>query len=216
MQQVVSPPPAQTEERPHACPRPGRPRSERARDAILKSTLKLVQSIGFEELSIEAIAADADVGKATIYRWWPDKATLLADAFADSAAQELRFPDTGSLQSDMSLQMNRLIRILRGRRGRILAALIGGGQSDSKLLEAFRERFMKPRRKEAYATLRRGIERGELPPNVDLDLVLDALYGPLFLRYLVRHQPITKGFVDRICDVVLQGFLAKGEEQARR
>src|SRR5271167_2124903 len=85
---------------------PGRPRSEESRQAILRSTLKLLkQDVGFAELSIEAIAADANVGKTTVYRWWPTKGALVADAFSNSAEHELRFPNTGSVQNDMSLQM---------------------------------------------------------------------------------------------------------------
>src|ERR1700722_11420533 len=87
---------------------PGRPRSEESRQSILRSTLKLLkQDGGFPELSIEAIAADANVGKTTVYRWWPTKAALVADAFSASADEELRFPNTGSVLGDMSLQMRR-------------------------------------------------------------------------------------------------------------
>src|SRR5215471_387527 len=109
---------------------PGRPRCEQARRAILQSTLKLLRETGFPELSIEAIAADANVGKATVYRWWPNKAALVADAFFSMTDAKLRFPNTGSVRNDMNLQMKQLVRILRGREGRIVAALIGGGQSD--------------------------------------------------------------------------------------
>src|SRR5437764_11266208 len=147
---------------------PGRPRSEDARKAILRSTLKLLQETGFPDLSIEAIAADADVGKATVYRWWPNKAALVADAFSSSADEELRFPNTGSVRDDVAIQMKHLVRVLRGRRGRIVAALIGGGQSDPELIQAFRERFMMPRRQEAYGILRRGIARGELRKDLNL------------------------------------------------
>jgi len=185
---------------------PGRPRSEQARQSILHSTLKLLHDVGFAELSIEAIAADADVGKATVYRWWPHKAALVADAFLSSAELELQFPDTGSVRSDMKLQMKQLIRILRGRRGGIVAALIGGGQSDPELIKAFRERFVRPRRQEAYATLRRAIERGELPRNLDLDLTLDALYGPIYMRFLFRHDCLNARFVNEICDLVIDGL----------
>src|SRR3981081_3925899 len=98
---------------------PGRPRSDDSRQSILRSTLKLLkQQGGFAELSIEAIAADANVGKTTVYRWWPTKAALVADAFSASADKELRFPNTGSVERDMSLQMRRLIRIFRSRRGK--------------------------------------------------------------------------------------------------
>jgi AcrR family transcriptional regulator len=184
---------------------PGRPRSEQARQAIFRSTLDLLRRMGFAELCIETIAHQAGVGKTTVYRWWPSKAALVADAFLSSAEEELRFPDTGSVRHDMRLQIRQLIRILRTERGQVVAALIGGGQSDPELIRAFRERFMRPRRQEAYETLRRGIQRGELPAGLDLDLVLDSLYGPVYLRFLIGHRNLTGSFVDRICDLVLRG-----------
>src|SRR5271167_4499134 len=83
---------------------PGRPRSEESRQSILRSTLKLLkQDGGFAELSIEAVAADASVGKTTVYRWWPTKAALVADAFSTSADEELQFPNTGSVYTDIKV-----------------------------------------------------------------------------------------------------------------
>lgn len=188
---------------------PGRPRCERARQAILSSTLKFLEAKeqGFADLTIEHVAAEANVGKATVYRWWPTKAALVADAFASSVTPKLRFPDTGSVRQDMSQQMEQLVKILRSRRGRVVSAMLGAGQSDVTLIRAFLERFLKPRREEAYATLRRGIARGELPANIDLDLVLDALYGPLYMRFLVRHNSLTPELVDQLCGLVLNGTL---------
>jgi AcrR family transcriptional regulator len=186
---------------------PGRPRSEESRRAILHSTLKLLKRDGgFAELSIEAIAADANVGKTTVYRWWPTKAALVADAFSASADEELRFPNTGSVQNDMSLQMRRLIRIFQSKRGRVVAALLAGGQSDPELIEAFRERFLWPRRRQAYQTLQRGIDRGELPAGSDLNLILDSLYGPIYMRFLIRHFKLEESFADEICGLVLQNL----------
>ena len=186
---------------------PGRPRSEESRQSILRSTLKLLtQDGGFPELSIEAIAADANVGKTTVYRWWPTKAALVADAFFASAEEELQFPNTGSVQKDMSLQMRRLIRIFRSQRGKVVAALLAGGQSDPELIEAFRDRFLWPRRRQAYQTLQRGIDRGELPADSDLDLILDSLYGPIYMRFLIRHDKLDESFADEICGLVLQGL----------
>jgi len=185
---------------------PGRPRSEQSRQAILRSTLKLLrQQGGFPELGIEAIAADANVSKATVYRWWPNKAALVADAFSASAEEELQFPDTGWVRSDMSLQMRRLIRVFRSERGKVVAALLAGGQSDPELIEAFRERFLWPRRKQAYRTLQRGIDRGELPRDSNLDVILDSLYGPIYMRFLIRHAELREDFADQICGIVLQG-----------
>jgi AcrR family transcriptional regulator len=165
--------------------------------------LKLLQASGFPDLSIEAIANDADAGKATVYRWWPTKAALVADAFTSSSLKELRFPDTGSLRKDVSTQMKQLVRILRGRRGRVVAALIGGGQSDPELIQAFRDRFMMPRRLEAYETLCRGVSRGELPANVNMDVLLDSLYGAIYMRFLIHQQGLTEEFVDQVCDLLL-------------
>ncbi len=182
---------------------PGRPRSEQARLSILKSTLKLLAKRGFSEFTIEAVAARARVGKATVYRWWPDKAALIADAFASSTTRKLHFPDTGSVRTDMCQQMRQLVKILRSRRGRIVSAMLGAGQSDNSLIAAFRERFLKPRRQEAYATLRRGIVRGQLRKNVDMDLLLDSLYGPIYMRFLIRHDSLTPEFVDGLCGLTL-------------
>src|SRR5258708_15794109 len=143
---------------------PGRPRSEESRQSILRSTLKLLkQQGGFSELSIEAIAADANVGKTTVYRWWPTKAALVADPFYASADEELRFPNTGSVQSDMSLQMRRLIRIFLSKRGKVVAALLAGGQSDPELIAAVRDSFLWTRRKQPSNTLQHRIDRAELP-----------------------------------------------------
>jgi AcrR family transcriptional regulator len=194
---------------------PGRPRSEQARLAILRSTLKLLEKNGFSELTIEAVAAHAGVGKATVYRWWPNKAALIADAFASSTTRNLHFPDTGSVRTDMSQQMRQLIKIFRSRRGRIVSAILGGGQSDRDLIAAFRERFLWPRRQEAYATVRRGIARGELRKGVDLNLILDSLYGPIYMRFLIRHDKLTPDFVDNLCELVLGGARARQKPWAR-
>jgi AcrR family transcriptional regulator len=192
---------------------PGRPRSEQARVAILRSTLKLLAKNGFPDLTIEAIAAHASVGKATVYRWWPNKAALITDAFATSTTRKLHFPDTGSVRTDMSQQMRQVIKIFRSRRGRILSAILAAGQSDREVIAAFRDRFMRPRRQEAYATVRRGIARGELRKGVDLDLLLDSLYGPIYMRFLIRHDELTPDFVDNLCELVLGGA---GPLQKRR
>jgi len=196
---------------------PGRPRCERARQAILGSTLKFLEARenGFADLTIEHVAAEASVGKATVYRWWPNKAALVADAFASSVTQKLRFPDTGSVRQDMSQQMRQVVKILRSRRGHIVSVMLGAGQSDATLLVAFRERFLRPRRAEAYSTLRRGIGRGELPADLDLDLVLDALYGPIYMRFLIGHDTLTPELVDQLCALVLDGAVRRQSGRSR-
>ena len=184
---------------------PGRPRSEAARQAILRSTLRILARSGFSDFKIEEVADHAEVGKATVYRWWPNKGALIADAFASSTTRKLRFPDTGSVYTDMSQQMHQLIKVFRSRRGRIVSAILAAGQTDKDVIEAFRERFLWPRRREAYRTLRRAIARGELRKDTDLDLLLDSLYGPIYMRFLIQHDRLTLEFVDHLCALVLRG-----------
>lgn len=195
---------------------PGRPRSEQARQAILRSTLQLLGKNGFSDLTIEDIADRAGVGKATVYRWWPNKGALIADAFASSTTRNLRFPDTGSLKTDMSRQMRQLVKVFRSPRGRIVSAILAAGQSDKELIASFRDRFLWPRRREAYDTLRRGVVRGELPRNVDPDLILDSLYGPIYMRFLIQHDRLTPDFVDRLCALVLGGARPHRNGKPRR
>jgi AcrR family transcriptional regulator len=194
---------------------PGRPRSEQARQAILRSTLRILGQSGFSDLTIEDVADHAGVGKATVYRWWPNKGALIADAFASNTTRKLRFPDTGSVFSDMSRQMRQLVKVFRSPRGRIVSAILAAGQSDRDLIAAFRDRFLWPRRQEAYATLRRGIRRGELRKDIDPDLVLDSLYGPIYMRFLIRHDRLTPQFVDRLCALVLGGARPRRKIRSR-
>lgn len=188
---------------------PGRPRSEAARQAILQSTLELLRDGGFEGLTMEAVATGANVGKATLYRWWPNKAALVVDAFAESAHEELRFPDTGSVTEDMERQMVHVVRIFLSRRGKIVSCIVGGGQSDPELICAFRERFLRPRREEAYATLQRGLDRNELRNDTNLDLLLDSLYGPIYMRFLIGHRDLSIDFAKELCRTVMRGYLVQ-------
>ena len=192
---------------------PGRPRSEQARLAILRNTLQILAERGFSAFTIEDVAGRAGVGKTTVYRWWPNKGALIADAFANSTIRSLRFPDTGSLHTDIRLQMRELVKIFCGRRGRIVSAMLAAGQADKDLIAAFRDRFLWPRRREAYATLRRGIRRGELRRDVDLNLLLDSLYGPIYMRFLIRHDRLTADFVDRLSALVLGAVRPRGKSR---
>ena len=194
---------------------PGRPRSEQARLAILRSTLKILADNGFSNFTIEDVADRARVGKATVYRWWPNKGALIADAFASNTTRNLRFPDTGRVETDMSRQMRQLIKVFRSPRGRIVSAILAAGQSDKDLIASFRERFLWPRRREAYATLRRGIVRGEIRKDIDPDLLLDSLYGPIYMRFLIQHDRLTPDFVDRLCALVLRGARPRRKSGSR-
>ena len=190
-----------------ATPRaPGRPRSEQARRAVMKSTLKLLERFGFNDLSIEAVASSAGVGKATVYRWWANKAELVIAAFVLAVEDELRFPSNGPVLESIHAQMRRWAVIFRSPLGQIIATVIGAGQSEPEMLEAFRTAWVEPRRIEARRLLRQAIKEGEINSGIKPDEVLDLLYGPLYLRLLLRQAPLDRDFVDTTFEVVSKGL----------
>lgn len=181
---------------------PGRPRSEKARKAVIQSTLALLRQVGFNDLTIEAVAARAGVGKATVYRWWPNKAELVVEAFAAAVEDELRFPSAGPVLESIHHQMRRWAHIFRSPLGQIVAAVIGAGQSDPDILRAFQAHWVEPRRIEARRLLRQAMKNGEIRGDIDPDTVLDLLYGPLYIRLLIRHAPLDEAIVDAVFRVV--------------
>lgn len=186
----------------HAKRLPGRPRSEEARQAVIRATLALIHRVGFLDLTIEAVAARARVGKATIYRWWPNKAELVIAAFVSAVEDELRFPDAGPVLESIHEQMKRWVPIFRSPLGQIVATVIGAGQSQPQILEAFQKHWVEARRIEARRLLRQAMELGEIRKDIDPDTALDLLYGPLYLRLLIRHAPLNTRFVNTVFQVV--------------
>jgi AcrR family transcriptional regulator len=181
---------------------PGRPRSEKARKAVIRSTLAVLKRTGFHELSIEAVAAHAGVGKATVYRWWSNKAELVIDAFVFAVEKELRFPSAGPVLESIHAQMRRWAVIFRSPLGQIVATVIGAGQSEPEILEAFRSHWVEPRRVEARRLLTQAMKNREIRADLDPDTVLDLLYGPLYIRLLLKHAPLDEQFVNTVFEIV--------------
>lgn len=184
----------------------GRKRCPLTHQNILCAARTLLAEIGFADLTIEGIAERAGVGKTTIYRRWPNKASLVLDAFIEATIKEIPFPDTGSVQEDLRLQMRRLIKWMNGAEGHTIAKLIGGAQDDAELAEAFRSRWLTGRREEARQIIQRGKERGEIRADLDPEVLLDALYGPLYFRLLIGHAPLTPGYADKLVTLVMSGL----------
>jgi len=183
----------------------GRPRDEDARARILQASLEALEDLGYPGVTCEAIAERAGASKATIYRWWPHKEAVMLEALRESVAQELPFPDTGNLKEDICIQLHNFVKLLNGPRSRVFKGMIAAAQSDPKVAAAFLSIWVLPRREFA----RRGIERyrSELRPGLDLELVLDALYGPLYYRLLIGHQPLTIELADHMADLVWAGMV---------
>lgn len=184
----------------------GRRRCPVTHQNILGATRALLAEIGFADLTIEGIAERAGVGKTTIYRRWPNKASVVLDAFIEAANQVIPFSDTGSVQKDLRLQMRRMVRLMNGTEGRTIATLIGGAQADAELAEAFRSRWLAARREEARQIIQRGKKRGEIRADIDPEVLLDALYGPLYFRLLIGHAPLTPGYADKLVRLVMSGL----------
>lgn len=162
----------------------GRPRSESSREAILDAAFQLLVERGYAGFGIEPVAAAAGTGKTTIYRWWKSKAELAVDAFFHATQAELRFPDTGTAQDDFRAQILELAELLRGKRGRALAGMLGGARTDAALGRALGERWLAPRRLWGLERMSRAQAEGELLDGVDVGAALAVLYGPLYTPLL--------------------------------
>jgi AcrR family transcriptional regulator len=191
--------------------RPGRPRSEKARNAILHATAELLLGPGLAGVSMDAVAERAGVSKATIYRWWPTKEALALDTLYEESARN-RPPrrDTGTVRGDLLALLQPWARLVSSRPyGRVIAALITKAQTDPAFAEQYRARFVEPRRDEARAVFARAIDRGELSPDTKVEVGLDLLYGPLYHRLLHGHAPLDDAFVRDVVDTTLAGLTAQ-------
>ncbi|HEY5023609.1 MAG TPA: TetR/AcrR family transcriptional regulator [Acidimicrobiales bacterium] len=190
-----------------ASARRGRPRSTHAEQAILKATTEILEERGFPALTMEEVATRAGVGKATVYRWWSSKGTLAFDAFLARFLESQPLPDTGSLRGDLLAALRAWIRTVKGTAtGLILAGLVAEVQRDPRLADEWRERFVGVVRDHHRIMLERAIERSEIPPHCDTDVVLDLLYGSAYHRLLQSHLPLTDRFARGVVDIIVDGL----------
>ncbi|MEU6313658.1 TetR/AcrR family transcriptional regulator [Streptomyces sp. NPDC047014] len=187
-------------------------RSDRSRRAILDAALALVGEVGYNKLTIEAIAARAGVGKQTIYRWWPSKAAVLLDASlalageAEAEAEWTGFPDTGDLAADLKYVLRATVDEFTDEKYAASArALTAAGATDPELGAQFTERVLEPQLALYEERLRAAREAGRLAPDTDLRLTVEMLLGPLTYRWLLRTGPLTHAFTDALVDRVLGG-----------
>jgi AcrR family transcriptional regulator len=184
----------------------GRPRDQATRQRILKAALDLMNETAFAQVTAEAIAERAGASKTTIYRWWPNKAAVLIEAFREAIAPELPLRNTGSLDEDLTTQVRNFARVLSGRGGRMLRSFIVAARSDPEVAHAFRSIWSDPRRAEAKEMLRQKQGNGQLRVDADLDLVLDSLYGPLYYRFLVKNEPPSQKYAEALVALLVQGL----------
>lgn len=184
----------------------GRPRSKEKSRAILEAAIEVFCERGFDGLTIEDVAARAGVGKTTVYRRWASKEELVTEAI-DRLVAPLQQTDTGSVRTDLVAVVTTLQGFLRGSdAGRILPQVAGEVAQQRPLGRLYVDRVVKPRRAHVAEILRRGIERGEIAPDVDADLVVDQIVGSILVRTLMG----TGGAFDpgRVVDQMLSGIAA--------
>ncbi len=178
----------------------------RAADRILATAVRLVTEDGVRSATMEAIATEAGVGKQTLYRWWPNRAALLIDAHLALADRELPRPTTGHLVGDVEHLVAGLARVLAdGTGGAMCSAILLDGQAEPELLDSFRSEFIAPRRQLLVDALADAATRSELAADVDVELLADALYGPLWYALLVRGRPMRPADARRHARQVLDG-----------
>jgi AcrR family transcriptional regulator len=166
----------------------GRPRSEQSRRAIVEAAGDLMLEGGLNAATIEAIAARAGVSKATIYKWWPSRGAVALDGFLDRVHHSIAIPEDATTVEALEYQLDELIKLFRDTEcGPIMRAIISQVESDAELAKAVRERWLAPRRAVTYEVIRRGIDRGELKPDLDIAVAMDQLYGPLYHRLMFGH-----------------------------
>jgi AcrR family transcriptional regulator len=191
-------------------PRPrGRPRSEQARQEILESAYKLLRDKGFNAVGSHEIAQAAGVSSATLYRWWKSKEEILFDACFEHMKPVLAIPETRSALTRLRHYVLRAREFLVSEEGAVMARVLTGIHEDKRLHQMFLERYVKQRRQIQRGIIEDAIASGELKPTTDPELLIDALSGPLFFRWLQGHAPLDRGFAQSIFDKVIPAFQTK-------
>lgn len=183
---------------------PGRARSDSARVAVLNAALKLLESTSLQQISIESIAREAGVGKATIYRWWDSKAEVVIDAFLETHASRTPMPKGVGPVEALTQHIHLLIEQYAGWSGRIVSQILAEGQSDPDVLRQLRERFSYGRRALVREVVEEARRTGVFRTDVDTELQMDLLYAPIYFRLFMGHMPLDKRFADEHCEAMMR------------
>ena len=185
----------------------GRPRDARADQVILQTTLELIAERGVHGFRTQDVAERAGVGKGAIYRRHRSKDDLVMASVAALVDQEIVVPDTGSTRADVEALMQEAVELYRrSLPGRLMPNLVSAMAERPELAQAVRERFLIRRRQALTEVFRRGVERGDLRPDVDLELALDVLGGPLFYRLLITGGPLDEQLANGVTELIMRGF----------
>ncbi|MFQ6395759.1 TetR/AcrR family transcriptional regulator [Nocardia sp. KC 131] len=187
----------------------GRPRSEDARRAILHAALELCERGGYQDLTIKAIADAAEVGRQTVYRWWPDKASILMEALVDLGHEHeavLVPADSTDVLGAVERLLTTTYELARKVTGPALVGLMADAQRDPVLSKRLQDSVIGPRRVALHAVLQRGVDTGELVAAVPLDLVVDFAFGAMWYRLLSHHAPVDATMASAVTEGIAAMF----------
>lgn len=186
--------------------RPGRPRSEESRVAVLRATSELMLEVGVRAMTTEGIAKRSGASKATIYKWWPNKYSVAVEAFLSDMLAESADPDTGSAHDDFGIVLRGVMHFYSTTSGRVFAQLVGEAQSDPLVHAELRDGLIHSRRRVGRAIWDRGVARGELRADVDPEVAIDIVFGPAMYRLVTGNGPLDAAAADAIVDAALSGL----------
>jgi AcrR family transcriptional regulator len=184
----------------------GRPRSEDSHEAVLDAVLAILDQEGYGAVTIEGVARHAGVGKQTIYRWWKSKAELVLDAYANHSASKLPMPDRGALRVNLETFFCRAFKRLNDISGPTMRGLMADAIYDPDFMAILRDVLIAKRRDALVTVLERGIARGELRADADLDVMTDMLLGAVWYRLLVQHDKLDARFAKQLVSDLLDGY----------
>jgi AcrR family transcriptional regulator len=187
--------------------RKGRPPRQTAEShaAIMDAVYALLQKKSLRHLTMEEVAKRAKVGKPTLYKWWPTKATLVLAMLCERMAPNLEKPTVLTAEESLRFRVRRLIDAFHGPFGKIVAGLIAEGQSEPAILQEFFDRWVRPRRNATIADLQRSKNAGELRSETEPELLNDAIFGAIYYRMLLHSGPLTRRFGEELVEHILRG-----------
>ena len=188
---------------------PHRRRNPEAARAVLSAAVDLLDQsrVGYRGLTMEAVAARAGVSKATLYRWWPDKAHLVLDAYRSKSARDVAGPISGMLSADLRSHLGQLAFALTNLgSARTVADIVLASLDDPNFGRLYRETLLRERREALLHVLTEARRRGQIRAGADLVVAVDTVFGAIHHRLLLTKDPIDGPFVTALCDLLLSGL----------
>ncbi|MCC6597263.1 MAG: TetR/AcrR family transcriptional regulator [Alphaproteobacteria bacterium] len=172
----------------------GRPRSTQSKKAILKATNSLLLHMTVQDLSIEAIAKRAKVGKTTIYRWWPNKTAVVMEALISQPGIQSPLPTPKNNAEAIIMQLDKLIRLLNSKNGETISQLFSEAQSDKTAHNIFTGTFLSPLIDAIEFSVEQGMQDKEFRSTLNIKMAVDILCGPIFFRLMAHPSDLDDEF----------------------